>query len=56
MKACRTEKTIDAEWVALIEKDRPDKMSNTEWKDLEDMAISTILLCLAITLSGRFLA
>ena len=46
LKARRIEKMMDDEWVALREKDRPEKMTTEEGEDLEDMATSAILLCL----------
>ena len=47
MKTCRTEKMTDDEWVALREKDKPEKITTEEGEDLMSMAISTTLLCLA---------
>jgi len=46
VKMCGTEKMTDDEWVALREKDKPEKMTTEEREDLKDMATSTILLCL----------
>ena len=47
VKTHMTEKMTNDKWVTLREKDKPDKMSKEECKDLKDMATSTILLCLA---------
>ena len=47
VKNYRMEKMRNNEWVALSEKDKLENKSNKEWEDSKDMAIYTILLCLA---------
>ena len=41
-KTRRTERMTDDKWMALREKDKPEKMSKEEREDLKDMATSTI--------------
>ncbi|VFQ95551.1 unnamed protein product [Cuscuta campestris] len=47
VKVQRTEKMTDAEWAKHRKNDKPEKLSEEEWEDLNDMATSTICLCLA---------
>ena len=47
VKTRRAEKMTNDEWMALREKDKPEKMSTEEREDLKDMETSKIFLCLA---------
>ena len=46
VQTCRIEKMTDDEWVALTQKDKPEKMTTEEGEVLKDMATSKIFLCL----------
>jgi len=55
VKTCRTEMMADHKWVALREKDKPEKMETHEGDDLKDMGISTIMLYLANNIPRKVL-